>query len=55
MKPKNNWAIYFDHLRFDFGIKGIIIFNGKANMQRVEIVGYPYVRTAAVNDNEAKR
>lgn len=52
---KNSWDIMFDHLRFDFGTKGIIIYSGNANIQRVYIVGYPYVRTAAVNDNEAKR
>lgn len=52
---KNNWDILFDHVRFDFGVRGIIIYNGNAFCQRVEIVGYPYVRIAAVNDNEAKR
>lgn len=52
---KNSWNILFDHLRFDFGIKGIIIYNSRAACQRVEIVGYPYVKTAAINDNEAKR
>lgn len=46
---------FFDHLRFDFNIKGIIIYNGNASCQRVYIAGYPYVRTAALNDNEAKR
>lgn len=51
---KNNWDILFDHVRFDFGIRGIIIYNGNAKMQRVYIAGYPYVRLAAQNDNEAK-
>lgn len=52
---KNSWDICFDHLRFDFGIKGIIVFNGSSSCQRVCIVGYPYVRMDAQNDNEAKR
>lgn len=48
---KNSWDICFDHLRFDFGIKGIIIFNGSSSCQRVYIAGYPYVSSKAVNDN----
>lgn len=52
---KSTWSQFFDHLRFDFSIVGIIIYNGNANMQRVCIVGYPFVRNKAVNDNEAKR
>lgn len=55
MNRKNNWDILFDHLRFDFGIKGIIIYYGKATQQRVSIVGYPYVRIAENNDNEANQ
>lgn len=49
---QNSWDVMFDHIRVDFNIKGIIMYNGKANMQRVYIAGYPYVRTAAQNDNE---
>lgn len=45
----------FDHLRFDFGVKGIIIYDANANVQRVSIIGYPYVREIAINDNEVKR
>lgn len=52
---KNSWDILFNHLRFDFGIRGIIIYNGAFSCQRVCIIGYPYVRTEAVNDNEVKR
>lgn len=52
---KNSWDIMFDHVRFDFGVKGVIIYDGKASRQRVYIVGYPYVREVAVNNNEAKR
>lgn len=51
----NTITKFFDHLRFDFNVKGIIIYNGNANVQRVYIAGYPYVRMAAQNDNEAKR
>lgn len=46
---------FFDHLRFDFNVKGIIIYDGNANMQRVHIAGYPFVMAVAQNDNEAKR
>lgn len=52
---KNNWDILFDNVRFDFGVKGIIIYNSSATFTRVNIVGYPYVRTAALNDNEANK
>lgn len=52
---KNNWDILFDHLRFDFNVRGIIIYFGGAVFTRVNIVGYPYIEIAAVNDNEAKR
>lgn len=52
---KNSWNIMFDHLRFDFGVKGIIIYDANAVYHRVHIVGHPYVREIAVNDNEAKR
>lgn len=45
----------FDYLRFDFGVKGIIIYDSNAFCTRVNIIGYPYVREIAVNDNEAKR
>lgn len=51
---KNSWDICFNHLRFDFNIKGIIIYFSGAMFTRVSIVGYPYVKTAAVNDNEVK-
>lgn len=52
--PTQDQAItkFFDHIRFDFNVRGIIIYNGNASCQRVEIAGYPYVRNAAVNDNE---
>lgn len=52
---KNSWDMLFNHLRFDFGIRGIIIYFSNALNTRVNIVGYPYVRTVAQNDNEAKR
>lgn len=52
---KNSWDICFNHLRFDFNIKGIIIYFSGAMFTRVSIVGYPYVKTTAVNDNEAKK
>lgn len=52
---KNSWDIMFDHLRFDFGVRGIIIFDNTAYLQRVSIIGYPYVKEIAVNDNEVKR
>lgn len=52
MQKKNSWDIMFEHLRIDFGVKGIIIYNGAANCQRVYIVGSPYVRNEAVNENE---
>ena len=48
---KNQVSQFFDHIRIDFNVKGIIIYNGNASCQRVEIVGYPYVRIEAVNDN----
>lgn len=51
---KNSWDKMFDHIRFDFNVSGIIVYNGNAYCQRVEIIGYPYVRIAAVNDNERK-
>lgn len=50
----NTITKFFDHLRFDFNVSGIIIYNGNANMQRVYIAGYPFVRNEAVNNNEAK-
>jgi hypothetical protein len=52
---KNSWDIMFDHIRFDFGVKGILIFNGASCCQRISIVGYPFVREVAINDNEARR
>lgn len=42
----------FDHVRFDFGIRGIIIYDNKSFCTRVSIIGYPYVRNGAVNDNK---
>lgn len=47
----NTVTKFFDHLRFDFNVKGIIIYNGNARMQRVYIAGYPYVQNTAQNDN----
>lgn len=52
---KNSWNILFDHLRFDFGVIGIIVYFSGATFTRVNIIGYPYVKTEAVNDNEARK
>lgn len=45
---------FFDHIRFDFNVRGIIIYCGNASCQRVIVAGYPFIREVAVNDNEAK-
>lgn len=48
---KNSWDIMFDHLRFGFGVKGIIIYDNNSLCTRVSIIGYPFVRIEAANDN----
>lgn len=50
----NTITQFFDHLRFDFNIRGIVIFNGNSGIQKVYIAGYPYVRNDPVNDNEVR-
>ena len=52
---KNTWSEFFDHLRTDFNIRGIIIFNGNGGISRVTVAGYPYYPSCAVNDNEARK
>lgn len=52
---KNSWDIMFDHLRFDFGVRGIITYNSNATCTRVNIIGYPFVKNEAVNNNEVRK
>lgn len=52
---KNSWDMAFDHVRLDFNVKGIIIYNSNVFCTRISFVGYPFIRSEAINDNEVKR
>lgn len=53
MVTNNLFLLFCAHIRVNFGAKGILIYSGYA-VQMLMIAGYPYVRIAANNDNEAK-
>ena len=46
------FVMHCDHLRSRFNIKGILIYSDRAE-QKLKVIGWPYPRISAVNDNEA--
>ena len=54
-RPNNSTFIaYCDYIRKAFPAKGILIYDEKAGA-KIKVIGYPYPRRGASNDNEAKR